>query len=179
MDGVLTSSRSLRLPLAVAVVLSGLAVAVAARVVTSRVAARAMPAGLAAFRLKAPAGAVASPSKDDDTVLLTVRLARGASVLVARFPGEDPDPRAGVERMRAGISNEAGDPAQAGRTRRTRVGGIDAYAADVTFGSGTLLREFRFAHAGQLWGIGVLVRQDEPAALDTALAMVASFRFAA
>ena len=59
------------------------------------------------------------------------------------------------------------------------MGGIDAYAADVTFASGTLLREFRFAHDGQLWGIGVLVPQDDPVALDTALAMVTSFRFAA
>ena len=142
MDGVLTSSRSSRLLLAVAVVLSGLAVA--ARVVTSRVAVRTVPAGLAAvdapgpdarpmsrwvdhpggagsaaFRLKAPAGAVVTPSKDDP-LLLTVRIARGTSVLVARFPGDDPDARAGVERVREGISGGTGDRANVGRTRPRR-----------------------------------------------------------
>lgn len=123
------------------------------------------------FSLASPADA--QVRHGDDVQPLTVRLGRGAALLVVRFPDLEPDAAAAVADLRGHLSRAGWD---VGRARDTRVGTTPAVAIDMTRNT-SALREFRFVHDGVVWGAGILTREGDTAALDTGLAMLRTWRW--
>jgi hypothetical protein len=120
---------------------------------------------------------------DKFALLATVKIERGAYVLLGRFGDEVPrDARASLVAMekRNGPGSGSGVKPNA-PMRTTRVGDVVAYAQDYTVGvNGNRLTEYRFKHAGRVYSAAILLwptatEQDK----NTALAVLRTLRWTA
>lgn len=126
----------------------------------------------AAFSLRLPGTKRVAQSTDPaNGQLLTQGLgAPGSALLVVRFD-EATSARAAVEAL-----SDGQEPAA--RVRATAVGREPAWAVDQVLGPRTVVREFRFQHAGAVYGVGILHDPTSgPQSLATGLAALQTFRW--
>ena len=136
------------------------------------------PTGAASFEIDLPAApdpiSVAAHAGSDGSVSFgTVRLGGpqfGALFLVKGGQSWSTSARKALEKASAKSS-------PVGPIRRTVVGTTPAFARDFATGIGARLREFRFAHHGHIYGIGVLYKPADIVSLDTALAALQTLRW--
>lgn len=122
---------------------------------------RAPVAGHPGFSFEAPATGrlFADPAAVDQIV--TLGLPNG-TFIVRRWDGHPADPVAALR--------EVTDTT--GRIRRTTIAGMPAAFVDMKIGPRRIIREYRFAHDGTLYGAGVLGDADDAVVRDTGLAML-------
>jgi hypothetical protein len=127
------------------------------------------------FRAPGPPERVATPeSTGNELFALRVAGARAVAILGVAFDGPaDPVAQLATTRDRmtaAGL--------MLGPTTRVRLAAGPAAYADLRTPSGRVVREFRFARDGRSVGVGVaFMPEDEGVAVDTALAVFATWRW--
>lgn len=110
------------------------------------------------------------PSSPAETgSMSTAEITPDTFMLMVRMGPEQATARAAVEAI------DAFSPVTP--VRETVVGGESAYARDFGLGGDKRLREFRFDHAGQVYGVGVIYQDRDPTGLNTALAALQTLRW--
>ena len=196
--------RALRIPLVfVLVVTVGMGAAVGARMLTDREPAvakpavakpstvpfvvtkasgkqakltRTVPSRRGGFTVKVPAKAVTLPATSETSVLaLSLRGEDDISALVVvnKITDEGLDP---VASLRGNLPDD--DP-KVVALRRTRIAGMAAATTDRLMKGKQRIRQFRFVHDGVMYGAAVSYYTGDRAALDTGLAVLASWRWTA
>lgn len=103
----------------------------------------------------------------------TAKISAGTFLLFVRLEPDLTDARSAVDAVQEGEFAKA-----ISDVRRTKVGGAPGFARDFAIGDdGRRLREFRFVHAGTVYGIGLLYGTGDERGLNTALAAVQSLRW--